>query len=208
MAEVQAPQVQAESEAPPVWECCVCMTDGASTARLLLACKHNVCLSCYTGMVNAAPTYAKNSIKCPMCRRGIRNTDEPPQEVTAEISHKIRACIQIKNRLTQLQRDAENAAGSLDRAMANLRELADEWGLWEQAKASYERLLLAPAPAAPLPAAPAQPVRNPAPAAVPAAPEEARSWCPGCRRMMANVRHRRIGQTTRRLKRCDNCARG
>jgi hypothetical protein len=200
----------APREATPAWECCVCMTDGTTTGQLSLACKHNVCLSCYTGMLNVAPSYMKYRIPCPMCRRGIRNTDELPPEATADLNNKIRTCLQINSRLTQLQQEVSNTTGSLRRAMETLKESAELWGVWEQTKASYERQKaqpqLAPAPVfvpAPAPA----PVPVPVAAQRAAAPAQDRFWCPGCREMKTNVRHRRIGNTTRRLKRCDDCAR-
>lgn len=60
-----------ESAVPVAFECVVCYEDGSATGQLTLACKHMVCLGCYTtmrgGSNNATPP-------CPCCRRAIRTT--------------------------------------------------------------------------------------------------------------------------------------
>ena len=141
---LQGPRIP-ESEAPSQvsppdsWECCVCLEDGATTAKMVLACKHNVCLSCYTGIVNAAPTYAKNSIKCPVCRRGIRNSTEPPSDVIDELNLRLRTCLQHNARMIQLERDLEMFKAAQDREMERVKELATSWSMWETTKAAYEK---------------------------------------------------------------------
>ena len=56
----------------PEWECVICYENGITTGQLTLACKHTVCLGCYTSMVS----YYK-PLTCPCCRSAI-NTGEKP----------------------------------------------------------------------------------------------------------------------------------
>ena len=66
-----------ENQQTDTWECCICYEDGRTTAQMMLACRHNICLSCYTSMNNTASSNT-NSIKCPMCRQRIQKTNGQP----------------------------------------------------------------------------------------------------------------------------------
>jgi len=67
----------APSQGQDPWECAICYENGAATGQLTLACKHTVCLGCYTSM----GSYARSST-CPCCRATI-NTGERPAPVPA-----------------------------------------------------------------------------------------------------------------------------
>ena len=60
-----------ESTAPVAFQCVVCYEDGGATGQLTLACKHMVCLGCYTTMRGGSNSATP---PCPCCRRAIRTS--------------------------------------------------------------------------------------------------------------------------------------
>ena len=109
------------TESADAWECCVCMEDGTATGQLTLACKHNICLECYTKL-RTGSNNNNGTPPCPMCRRVIRTTDT----FTAE---QFRMMRYHKAEVAQAHRSLEERIESMTRyANANdmVRYLAED----------------------------------------------------------------------------------
>jgi len=63
----------------PEWECVICYENGITTGQVTLACKHTVCLGCYTSMGSY-----RSSPTCPCCRSVINTGQRPLAEISSE----------------------------------------------------------------------------------------------------------------------------
>lgn len=99
------------------WECCVCLTDCSSEARITLACKHPLCLCCYEGMVQH-----KNGLWCPMCRRKIRKSHDEPDS-SASLKDQITQCVRLRNQIAITEKQLNDVHREL---VANRQKMLSE----------------------------------------------------------------------------------
>ena len=105
------------AENTEAWECCVCLTDCSSEARITLACKHPLCLCCYEGMVEH-----KNGMWCPLCRQKIRKSHDEPAS-TASLKEQITQCVRLQNQIAATEKQLATIHAAL---VANRQKMLSE----------------------------------------------------------------------------------
>jgi len=134
------------------WECCVCYQDGARTGRVTLTkCNHTICLACCNGILTSAPTWKKDHIKCPLCRVFVPVATAPNRLSEEHLRNWAEWNLEMRvglNKLEQMitepreEREKRAITNQLEALRINvpmwmktLKDMADDWGLWEKYEA-------------------------------------------------------------------------
>lgn len=134
------------------WECCACHGNGTQTGRETLSkCSHTICGACFRRIIDTAPYYEKDYIKCPKCRVKTPvgatpgNMSEKYMYDWAEWVQGLRQDMKNIERMLTETSDAkqkemltsklENMNVNFPQYMNSLKDLADDWGQWEKYEA-------------------------------------------------------------------------
>ena len=205
------------------WECVLCYEGGQKTGQLYLACGHSMCLGCYTKL-QATPSWNGNTdqktwMKCPICRRAIRTSEEATEEEKRQVKRLADVIIADRTRVTAQRNLAERATAEaeriqalVDQRTAEANTLAGDLGL----ETYLAEQLARTEPTWNPPPAPTLVIQTNAQLQAIAINQvvqhhEATARCPGCRenRAESTVSFRHIPNAAtgevRRLRRCQTC---
>jgi len=190
------------------FECVICYEDGKGTGQITLACSHAICLGCYTKETQRVAAL-RQPIKCPICRKAVRLTDEITPQEREEVAALIRTLNRDTRRVEVLNETIARDTRHRDEIQhlvvertAEVRRIARDYGILDEATAALAAghdlgnpFVAAPAAAAAaahaLPQMPQAPIAQPAriqqpvpampPPHVPMAQPQNGVRCPGCR---------------------------
>ena len=164
--------VPAPADAPhkevETFECVICYEDGKGTGQITLGCSHAICLGCYTKETQRVAALHQQ-VKCPICRKAVRLTDEITPQEREEVARLVRQVNTDTWRVAEYNRQIAEQTRVRDEIQhlvvernAELRRVAKDYGILDLAVAALAAGTNLP-PAAggdePAPAAPAAAAR-------------------------------------------------
>ena len=124
------------------FECVICYEDGKGTGQITLACSHAICLGCYTKETQRVAAL-RQPIKCPICRKAVRLTDEITPQEREEVAALIRTLNRDTRRVEVLNETIARDTRHRDEIQhlvvertAEVRRIARDYGILDEATAA------------------------------------------------------------------------